>query len=209
MTSKSCLVLFILWTVGYVRDVASFIVPVFPTSKSSGAFPFLAQKISDARDDCSSSLPTPPSSGKFNFGPASARDNVLFTAERPGNPSIDDDKAGKEVVAVVADEQQVQDWLAFMKASGVTHVVALLDDEEFANCYAAPGLLQTYQSAGLTCSVQPMRDPRASQSIFAFLHTVEAQSSSSSGSGGGKVVAHCTGGIGRSSLVAAGWLVDR
>lgn len=130
----------------------------------------------------------------FNFGPVSSRDKVLFTSERPGNTSIEKTN--------IADPAQVQDWLDFMTNQGVTYVIALLDENEYTDCYAAPGLFDAYRKAGLEAMVQPMNDPDASRNIFqAIRRTMESDN--------GKVVVHCTGGTGRAGRVAAGWLVDQ
>jgi len=128
----------------------------------------------------------------FNFGAASSRDNVLFTAERPGNPAT---KTGK------ADMDQVHEWIQFMKQQqGIDNVIALLDENEFES-YGEPGLLQIYEEAGIKCLVQPMRGQNACKNIIDFVRQAEAADE--------KVVAHCTGGIGRAGRVAACWLMKR
>lgn len=158
-----------------------------------------SQKNSEAVDLSTAVTPS-TSVAIFNFGPASARDTVVHTAERPGNNPH----------ALLADEQQVQSWLAFMKQQDVSHVIALLDENEYVDYYDAiapgGGLLKIYEMAGLTCLVQPMSEPDAGQNIFRFIRHAEACASAKSN---GKVVVHCTGGIGRAGRVAAGWLVSR
>ena len=181
MTRKSGFI-FCLCALCFVGISSSFVIKL----KSASSSNHLVELYLEAVDGTASA-----SYAVFNFGPASARDTVLFTAERPGNPRGKTD---------IANEQQVQDWLAFMKEQRISHVIALLDENEFAN-YAAPGLLKRYENAGLTCLVQPMRDRNAKTNIFRFVRQVEAVD--------GRVVAHCTGGIGRAGRVAAGWLVER
>ena len=89
-----------------------------------------------------------------------------------------------------------------MKAEGVTNVIALLAPDEYATFYGPPdSMCQIYRKAGINCLCQSMFDADASTNIFAFLHDVEARNE--------KVVAHCTGGIGRAGRVAAGWLMER
>jgi hypothetical protein len=127
-----------------------------------------------------------------NFGPASARDTVLYTAERPGNPTGKTD--------VIPDEK-VQEWIAFMKEKGIGRVIILLDDNEFTNYCGDLGLLAMYEAGGLQYNVQSMNAPGASENIMAILQASEK--------GQEKVVTHCTGGVGRSGRVAAGWLVER
>jgi hypothetical protein len=186
MTSR--FIFLVLWALGFVGDVASFVPPKLATVVRR----HLVQKNTKTVGGSSS---TTARFAIFNFGPASTRDTVLYTAERPGNPP---DKAS------VADEQQVEAWLAFMKERGVSNVIALLDDNEldsYASIAPDGGLVRIYENAGMTCLVQSMRDPNASRNVFQFIRQVEADN--------GKVVAHCTGGIGRAGRVAAGWLVDR
>jgi protein-tyrosine phosphatase len=133
----------------------------------------------------SSSIPA-----KHNFGPVSSRDDILYTAERPGNPPTKTD--------LVSDES-VQEWIMDMKAHGITHVIALLDDNELSNYSDLPKL---YQQAGLQYMQQPMSDPNAAINIYQWIDSVQM-------SNNGKVVVHCTGGIGRAGRVAAGWLCHK
>ena len=128
----------------------------------------------------------------FNFGAASSRDSVLFTAERPGNP--------KSKSSDAADMDEVQAWIAFMKEQGVSNVIALLDENELS-IYAEPGLVQIYENAGLVSLIQPMKGGNACKNIIEFVREAEAK--------GEKVVCHCTGGIGRAGRVAACWLMKR
>jgi len=133
-----------------------------------------------------------PKPAVFNFGAASSRDEILFTAERPGNPAT---KTG------LADMDQVHEWISFMThEQGIRNVIALLDENEFS-AYGEPGLLQLYEEAGLRCLVQPMRGENACKNIIDFVRQAEAANE--------KVVAHCTGGIGRAGRIAACWLMKR
>ena len=130
----------------------------------------------------------------YNFGPASQRDdNVLFSAERPGNPPGKKDP--------IPDEKVVQ-WIQFMqqKEQNIHTVVALLDENELIN-YEPTGLLTLYQKHGLQCKVQSINDPRAAYNLFHLLEQAEAAQQ--------RVVTHCTGGIGRCGRVAGAWLMHR
>jgi protein-tyrosine phosphatase len=129
----------------------------------------------------------------FNFGLASTRDTVLYTSERPGHESIEED--------TVADQEEVDRWFAFMKEQKVTCVIALLDENEYEAVYDNPGLPTMYGNAGFKWLIQPMGDTKATTVIFKCIREEEEA--------GGKVVVHCTGGTGRASRVAAGWLVHR
>mmetsp|Transcript_1541 Transcript_1541/g.2194 ORF Transcript_1541/g.2194 Transcript_1541/m.2194 type:complete len:191 (-) Transcript_1541:299-871(-) len=127
-----------------------------------------------------------------NFGPASPRDEILFTSERPGgDPGDDGDKISSSTV---------KDWVEFMKSMGIKHVLILLDDNEL-DIYEPPGLLDLYAENGLMFHRNPMGEDGASSRAIQTIRDVEAA--------GEKVVAHCTHGMGRSGRVAAGWLVRR
>lgn len=123
-----------------------------------------------------------------NFGPVSLRDSVLYTSCRPGHPP------GK---ADPISDEAVQEWIRFMKERGVSKVICLLDDNEYANYDS--NLLQLYSDGGLEYLCQAMKSEGASANIINY---VEEASSN-----GEKVVTHCTGGVGRAGRVAAGWLV--
>merc|ERR1719254_298879 len=56
-----------------------------------------------------------------NFGPASTRDETLFTSERPGG---DPDEDGE------IKDTTVVEWINFMKGREITDVLLLLDDNE-------------------------------------------------------------------------------
>jgi protein-tyrosine phosphatase len=86
----------------------------------------------------------------------------------------------------------------FMKDKGVTNVIVLLDENEF-DIYDYPGLLNIYEQQGIRFLRQSMDEANASKKIYSFVNNVKNM--------GGKVVTHCTGGIGRCGRVAAGWLV--
>ena len=126
----------------------------------------------------------------YNFGPVSSRDTTLYTACRPGNPPSKSDAVTTEAVA---------EWIEFMKASGVSKVVCLLDENEYCNYNT--DLCKLYGCAGLDYICQEMGAEGASTRINEFID----QAADS----GEKVVAHCTGGVGRAGRVAAGWLVHR
>lgn len=138
------------------------------------------------------SIPSPSSTTPLhNFGPASTRDNVLFTAERPGNP--------EKKTSKVSDDK-VRDWISYVKGKGISTVVALLDENEITN-YEPSGLLNLYREGGLQAYIQPMSDPVASKNIFNYIRNAESTNTG--------IVTHCTGGIGRCGRVAGAWLVHR
>jgi protein-tyrosine phosphatase len=148
----------------------------------------------------------------FNFGPASDRDTVLYTAERPGgdHPSL----------------HAIKPWINFVKTKGITDVLVLLDDnelEQYENSVddkdkesivhdeddhnrvgdGSPSLLAMYEQHGLTVHrVAPMSGVGACTAVQAIVQKIMKQQEQKK-----KIVAHCTHGYGRSGRVAAGWLV--
>ncbi|KAI2493950.1 protein tyrosine/serine/threonine phosphatase [Fragilaria crotonensis] len=125
-----------------------------------------------------------------NFGPVSKRDQILFTAERPGHP------VSKNMVP----SEMVTEWISFMKDKGITHVLVLLDSNEM-DVYSDPGLIDMYRTFGMEPHVVPMGSHGAYTRIMEILKTVEESNQ--------KAVTHCTGGVGRAGRVAAAWLTTR
>ena len=126
---------------------------------------------------------------EYNFGPASTHDEIVFTSERPGG---DPDEDGEIKDATVVK------WVNFMKDKGITDVLILLEDNELET-YESPGLMKMYEREGLVQHRAPMGKPGACDTAMSVINDVKAKS--------GKVVAHCTHGMGRSGRIAAGWLV--
>ena len=124
-----------------------------------------------------------------NFGPASTFDSIVHTAERPGGDPQEDNAC--------ITMAQVQEWIDFMKAQDIQHVLVLLEDEKL-KIYEAPGLLEKYRSAGFHVYRNPMDDEgsagRAKQILQDAFHAKK------------KIVVHCTHGQGRCGRVAAGWV---
>jgi protein-tyrosine phosphatase len=127
----------------------------------------------------------------FNFGPASARDEIVFTCARPGG----DPQGGQKIPESAAEE-----WIKFMKSKGIRRVLVLLEDEELV-AYEEPGLLQWYHDHGFQVHRNPMGLEGSSQNAEKILKEAEAANE--------KIVAHCTHGMGRSGRIAAGWLAMR
>eukprot|EP00521_Asterionellopsis_glacialis_P001112 CAMPEP_0195247220 /NCGR_PEP_ID=MMETSP0706-20130129/843_1 /TAXON_ID=33640 /ORGANISM="Asterionellopsis glacialis, Strain CCMP134" /LENGTH=198 /DNA_ID=CAMNT_0040298695 /DNA_START=21 /DNA_END=614 /DNA_ORIENTATION=- len=131
-----------------------------------------------------------------NFGPASSKDETLFTCERPGgDPAV---HSNHNLQDVKIPTSSVEMWIGFMKSRGIKHIVILLDDNEL-ECYESPGLLEFYTRAGFYIHRTRMAEAGAAKSFFDIISQVESK--------GEKAVAHCTHGMGRSGRVAAGWLV--
>ena len=134
----------------------------------------------------------PENCAPFKFGPASSRDTIVHTCERPGADDAYNTPGGIPQTAV-------QEWVDFMQARDVKRVLTLLDDNELE--YFAVPLFDTYKKAGFKYEHIPMGGPDAKTRVMGALHDAEAA--------GEKVVAHCTHGMGRSGRVAAAWLAVR
>ena len=130
-----------------------------------------------------------------NFGPASHRDSVVFTCERPGG-----DPPNKD--SFIPTAQVIPKWIDFIKTiHSISNVLILMDEAELETAYAAPGLIQAYRDGGMTVHHVPMSSSNAANHIISILQDVESK--------GERVTAHCTHGMGRSGRVAAGWLMTR
>lgn len=142
-------------------------------------------------DDGNSSVITPQAKSNIhNFGPASTRDNIVYTCQRPGGEVT----AGKKINAV----QSVDEWIKFMSSEKIKHVFILLSKEELED-YSDPGLIAAYEHSGITPHHIPIANKGSYDTIMRELEHVYDK--------GEKAVAHCTHGMGRSGRVAAGWLV--
>jgi protein-tyrosine phosphatase len=135
---------------------------------------------------------TPKTDLLYNFGPASNRDSILFTCERPGGDLY---SAEEKITREMAQPQ-----ITFMREQNIGHVLILLDGNEMEH-YDEPGLTAWYQLAGIQVHRQPMGEPGASRRILELIDSMEKKEN--------RIAAHCTHGMGRSGRVAAGWLVSR
>ena len=174
--SKSCFLLIIILP---VVTAASFVM-----------YHDSVRHISVCRSSLSSSSLPEGIAPCHNFGPASKRDQILFTAERPGN-AVSDNKVPSEIVA---------EWISFMKDKGITQILVLLDSNEM-DVYPDPGLVGMYQAFGMEPHVIPMKSDGSYTRIMEILKNVEKNKQ--------KAVTHCTGGVGRAGRVAAAWLTTR
>jgi protein tyrosine phosphatase (PTP) superfamily phosphohydrolase (DUF442 family) len=131
---------------------------------------------------------------RHNFGPASSRDSVVFTCERPGGETRSGDK--------IQTLEKVREWKNFMSHldRNIQHVMILLGDDELSD-YDEPGLVQAYKAVG----VQIHHIPFASEKSFSKIMTVLDQVAEKKE----RIVIHCTHGMGRSGRVAAGWIAHK
>lgn len=128
----------------------------------------------------------------FNFGPASLADKQVFGASRPGYPSH------------TVPQADVETWLDFMRGESIRRLVCLLDDEQLA--YYDDGLLARYRQffgaenvLHVTVPDFTLASPETLKSVFRFLRATSGPDD--------RAVVHCSGGIGRTGHVLAGWLV--
>lgn len=135
---------------------------------------------------------TPNAGVEYNFGPASFRDSVFYTSERPGG-----DPTGQ---AKIPSSTVVPKFIAFMKDHNINHVIVLLDENEL-DVYEPPGLLELYRLGNMEVHFIPASSEHASLKIMKVLEEIESR--------GQRAVGHCTHGMGRSGRVAAAWLVKR
>jgi protein-tyrosine phosphatase len=137
---------------------------------------------------------TPPSpDNPRNFGPASSRDQIVYTCERPGgDPS---DSEGR-----LDTQREVAGWVEFMSSRNIRNVVVLLGQDEL-DVYAEPGLIQAYKDAGVAVHYLPYSSPKSYTAIMSCLDDLYSK--------GEAVAAHCTHGMGRSGRIAAAWLVHK
>lgn len=124
----------------------------------------------------------------YKFAAADNNEMIVFGAAKPGG-----------------SQQQVYDWINFMKQQGIQRVCCLLSDSQLARY---ENLLEIYQSEfGMerVCWA-PIEDFQLADletlknKILPFLAIANQQSE--------KVVVHCSGGVGRTGHVLAAWLVN-
>lgn len=124
----------------------------------------------------------------YKFAAAWENEPIVFGASRPGYFN-----------------NEVRDWVEFMKRQDIQRVCCLLPDNQLAH-YA--NLLGTYQQEFGNYQVcwAPIEDFHLSDvealttKILHFLAEADKQAE--------KVVVHCSGGIGRTGHVLAAWLVS-
>lgn len=135
------------------------------------------QPLTTVRDPCA----------PHNFGCISYREKILHTAERPGH----------YIKKFHADI--IEDWVQYVKEKGITHVLIIMDDNEF-DVYDVD-LKEFYSQSGLIVHYIPFNSRDSYDKIMSLLHELDIR--------GEKVVAHCSGGKGRCGRVACAWLCEK
>ena len=132
---------------------------------------------------------------EFGFGSPLPEEESIFGARRPGYP-------GKFV-----QRQLVDEWLDFMKKKEISHIVCMLSEEELKYYPTLDGgLLGVYAWTFGQDNVlwAPTEDRHlcsgeALKHICYFLYRAV--------SGGGKVLVHCSAGLGRTGQALSAWLI--
>jgi len=101
--------------------------------------------------------------------------------------------------------RSLREDLKTMKENNVTHVVTMLTHNEFGS-YGVSDLLKNYEKAGFNSRYFPILNQGVS-SVHGMREMVQWIDDILEG--GGNVMLHCVGGLGRSGLVAACYLVSK
>ena len=99
----------------------------------------------------------------------------------------------------------LRDDLLSMKSQGVTDILTLLTHNEFGR-YGVPGLLEAFKETGFNSRYFPVLNQGVS-SIHGMMEVIQWMDERLQD--GGNIMLHCVGGLGRSGLVAACYLISK
>jgi len=133
---------------------------------------------------------------RFNFGPASPNEKIVYGAERPGYDS-------KRVALT-----KIQEWIAFIKEHDIKRICCLLPENQL-NYYDGIDLINLYikefgKKNICSADIEDWHlcdEHKLKEIILPFLQESDRKKE--------KVVVHCSGGSGRTGHVLAAWLVHR
>ena len=101
-------------------------------------------------------------------------------------------------------QRNLQDDLETLVSRGITHVMVLMEDSELRR-YRVPGLLEEYSKHGLHVLHHSLEDGGVPTLHQLFLAVENVKSVIS---GGGRLLVHCYGGLGRTCLIVAAFLLS-
>lgn len=154
-----------------------------------GVFAAKKEKIEEDEEDEDDMLDM-DGRARFNFAPASTRDNILYTANTPALPQVGEEESN------FGQRESAAEWVAHMKAHNVTRVVSLVDDQGLAWW-----LTQAFGQHFKVAANVPTGSPDAWRQIHELVREAEGANE--------KIVLHCPNGEDRAGRVAAAWLVAR
>ena len=101
-------------------------------------------------------------------------------------------------------QRNLKDDMESLLRRGITHVMVLMEETEFRR-YRVPGLLQEYSNYGLQVLHHALVDGSVPSLHQLFLAVENIKSVIN---GGGRLLVHCYGGLGRTCLVVAAFLMS-
>ena len=101
-------------------------------------------------------------------------------------------------------QRNLKDDMESLLRRGITHVMVLMEETELRR-YRVPGLLQEYSNHGLQVLHHALVDGSVPP-LHQLFHAVENIKSVING--GGRLLVHCYGGLGRTCLVVAAFLMS-
>jgi protein-tyrosine phosphatase len=126
---------------------------------------------------------------KYKFAAASADESIVFGAARAGY-----------------SDRQVRDWIEFMQARDIQRVCCLLSPDRLDRYSDLLGIYRSNFGIDRLCwaPIEDFKLPDPQLLIDRILPFLDLADRSHE-----KVVVHCSGGVGRTGVILAAWLVAR